>query len=101
MLGFCVKEFVFYFKCNRKLLYGFKQSNNVIRFVFQKDYFGLLRGNQEGVGLDVGGFFGEDRGQSQGVLVGWREVMVLKMVILDFCLMCCQMIQKDMEIFGI
>lgn len=33
MLGLRVKEFVLHLKSNGKLLYGFKQSNNVIRFV--------------------------------------------------------------------
>lgn len=44
MLGFlsCVNEFVLYLKSNRNLLYGFKQSNKIIRFVPEERSFWVV-----------------------------------------------------------
>lgn len=46
MLGLLshAKEFVLHLTSNRNLLYGFKQSNKIIRFVLENDPSGLLSG---------------------------------------------------------
>lgn len=43
MLGLLshAKEFVLHLTSNRNLLYGFKQSNKIIRFVLENDHSGL------------------------------------------------------------
>lgn len=119
MLGLLsrVKEFVLYLKSNRNLLYGFKQSNKIIRFVLEERSFWVVmwklgRGEPEcgktswrGLGSDLGApsEWRESGGferwfdplhyclVSSAMVVGqktWEDTDTLEILMTSFSLLC-------------